>query len=207
MPQGFILGLLLFLIYVNGLPDVVTDSTMNLYADDITIYSTSTSPDEVSHSLSADFAYIANWIEANKLRMNLNKTQLMTLGSKTSRCNAQQIGVQLNCCSISQSDSIKYLGVTINRELKWKSYLASTHKKAFAAIACIPKVSPFLPVSTRKMLYQTLVLPHLDYCSIVWHSCRQALSQSIERIQNYAMRVILGKPPGTPSAPLRTQLG
>ena len=67
VPQGSILGLLLFLIYVKELPDVVTDSTMNLYADDITIYTASTSPDKV-----ADFAYIANWIEANKLRMNLN---------------------------------------------------------------------------------------------------------------------------------------
>ena len=124
---------------MKDLPDVVTDSTMNLYAVDITIYTASTSPDEVSHSLSADFAYIANWIEANKLKMNVNKTQLMTLGSNTSRYNAQQIDVQLEGCSIPQSDSIKYLGVTVNRELKWKSHLASTRKKAFAAIACILK--------------------------------------------------------------------
>ena len=149
------------------------------------------SPNAVSHSLSADLACIANWIEANKLRMNVNKTQLMTLGSGTSRCKAQQIDVQLKACSIPQSDSIKYLGVTVDHELKWKSHLASTRKKSFVAIACIRKVSLFLPVCTRKMLYQTLALPHLDYCSVVWHSCSQALTHSIVHIQNYAMRVIL----------------
>ena len=207
MPQGSILGLLLYLIYMNDLPHVVTDSTMNLYADYITIYTASMSPNAVSHSLSADLARIAKWIEVNKLRMNVNRTQLMTLGSRTSRCNAQQIDVQLKGCSIPQSDSIKYLAVTVNRELKWKSPLASIRTKAFAAIAYIRKVSPFLPVCTRKMLYQTLVLPHLDYCSVVWHSCSQALTHSIECIQNYAMRVILSKPPGTPSAPLRSRLG
>lgn len=98
--------------------------------------------------------------------------------------------MQLKGSSVPQSDSIKYLGVTVDCELKWKPHLANFHKKALAAIACIQRASPFLPLSTRKMLYQTLVLPHLEYCSVVWPPCSQALSQSIESILNYAMRVI-----------------
>lgn len=98
----------------------------------------------------------------------------MTLGSKTSRRNAQQIEVQLKGSRIPQSDSIRYLGV------RWKHHMAGIRKKFFAAIACIWRASCFLPVSTCKMLYQSLVLPHLDYCSTVLHPCSQVLSQSIE---------------------------
>ena len=61
------------------------------------------------------------------------------------------------------------------------------------------KASSYLPVKTRKMLYLSLVLPYLDYCSTVWHSsCSQALSNSVEQVQNYAMRVILHQPHGHP---------
>ena len=61
--------------------------------------------------------------------------------------------------------------------------------------------------ATRKMLYQTFVLPHLDYCAVVWRSCEATLDKNIERIQNYAMRLILHQPPLTRSESLRFTLG
>ena len=63
-----------------------------------------------------------------------------------------------------------------------------------------------LPSKTCKIMYNSTVLPSLDYCSTVWHSCSSTLSQSIKRIQNYAMQTILKKPPRTPSASLREWL-
>ena len=101
---------------------------------------------------------------------------------------------------------MKYLGVTIDRDLNWKLHTSNIRKKAFAAIACIRRVSHHLPLNTRKMLYCSLVLPYVDYCSTIWHTCTQAVSNDIERIQNYAMRVILHQPPRTPSAALREKL-
>ena len=64
-----------------------------------------------------------------------------------------------------------------------------------------------LPCHTRKLLYQTFVLPNLDYCSVVWNSCGVMLSNKLEQIQNYALRLILRKPPRTSSAELRVALG
>ena len=75
------------------------------------------------------------------------------------------------------------------------------------ALSTIKRSSSFLPINTRKLLFNSLVRPHLDYCSVVWHSCNSTISKRIERIQNYGMRVILGKPPHTSSSPLRDQLG
>ena len=72
-----------------------------------------------------------------------------------------------------------------------------------AALTTIRRLSNFLPVPTHKLLFNSLVRPHLDYCSVVWHSCSSSTSQRLERIQNYGMRVILGR---SPSSPLRQQL-
>ena len=72
----------MFLIFVNDLPDVVSNCTVNLCADDTTIYYANKDLSEVTNTLNADLSSIVDWIEGNKLRMKINKTQLMTLGRK-----------------------------------------------------------------------------------------------------------------------------
>ena len=95
----------------------------------------------------------------------------------------------------------------VDKDLNWKPHITEVRREALAAIATIRRAREYLPVQTRKLLYNTLVLPHMDYCSVVWHSIGTTLSQSIESVQNYAMRVVLDKPPRPPSAPLREFLG
>ena len=206
VPQGSIFGPLLFLLYENDLPDVVTKCTMNMYADDVAIYFASKDVNEVADSLNEDLAHIATWIDTNRLKMNIGKTQLMTLGGHSFKSKWQQVDVQLQGTTIPETESVRYLGLTIDQDLSWKTHVSNVRKKAFAAIGCIRRASRYLPVKIRKMLYNSLVLPHLDYCSTVWHSCNQTLSQSVEHSQNYAMRVILNQPPRMRSASLRDQL-
>ncbi|XP_064405938.1 uncharacterized protein LOC135350976 [Halichondria panicea] len=117
------------------------------------------------------------------------------------------INVSLDGTDIPQTDSVKYLGVTIDKDLNWKAHTEQVRRKSLAALSTIKRSSSFLPSNTRKLLFNSLVRPHLDYCSVVWHSCNSTISKRIERIQNYGMRVILGKPPRTSSSPLRDQLG
>ena len=73
---------LLFLLYVNDLPAVVAECTVSLYADDVTIYYANKDEERVSEALNANLQRVATWIEANRLRMNITKTQLMTLGGR-----------------------------------------------------------------------------------------------------------------------------
>ena len=102
---------------------------------------------------------------------------------------------------------MKYLGVLVDRELSWMDHVRKVRIKSLNALGMIRRIRSCLPVITRRTLYNALVLPHFDYCSVVWHSCGTTLSQKLERVQNYAMRVILDKPPLTPSEPLRQELG
>ena len=207
VPQGSILGPLLFLVFMNDLPSVVTSCTINLYADDTTIYYANKDPDTVTRAINDDLQLIATWIESNKLTMNISKTQVMTLSRRAARLRAEQINFEINGTTIPKQECIKYLGVTIDNDLSWKSQVQNVRRRMLAAIASIRRVSPYLPLATKRMLYNALALPHADYCSVAWHSCNSSLSQSLERVQNLGMRVILAKPPRTPSAPLRKQLG
>ena len=105
-----------------------------------------------------------------------------------------------------RQDLVKYLGVNIDRSLSWKSHIDRVQQKCFAGLASIRRAG-YLPYHVRKLLYQSLVLPHLDYCAVAWHSCGVVTSDRIERIQNYAVRVILRQPPRTSSEQLRQALG
>ena len=205
VPQGSILGPLLFLIYVNDLPDVVTKCTVHLYADDTTIYCSNKDPAIVQSTLNTDLEKIAEWIEDNGLRMNVAKTQLMIFSRKVP-ASSNPIKINVRGVDIEASNTIKCLGVSIDKDLKWESHTNNIRNKSMAALASIRRSTNFLPVPTRKLLFNALVRPYLDYCSVVWHSCNSTTSQRMERIQNYGMRVILGKPPRTPSSPLRQQL-
>ena len=96
VPQGSILGPLLFLLYVNNLPDVVTKCTVNMYADDVAIYLASKDVNEVADSLNEDLSHIATWIDMNRLKINIGKTQLMTVGGQSFKSKWQQFDVQLH---------------------------------------------------------------------------------------------------------------
>ena len=167
-PQGSILGPLLFLVFLNDLPTIVTNCTINLYADDTTIYYANRDPDNVTRAINTDLQVIATWIESNKMTMNVSKTRVMVLSRRAARSWAELINVQINGTPIPKQKSIKYLGMTIDNDLSWKTHIGNVRRRMLAAIASIRRLSPYLLPSTKRMLYNALVLPYTDYCSVVW---------------------------------------
>ena len=179
---------------------------MNLNADDTTIYTSNEDPSSVGQQLEEDLGVIAGWINANSLKMNVAKTQLMVLCGKSRQESAQSVHVRICDRELPKKESVKYLGVKIDNTLNWKLHLDDVRKKCLAKIAMIRRAGACLPHNVRKMLYQLFVLPHLDYCLVVWHTCGATLTKRVERVQNCAMRMILQKPLRTRSNDLRTKL-
>ena len=107
---------------------------------------------------------------------------------------------------VASGTRVKYLGLMVDRELKWKDQVSHVRKKCLATLSRLRRLFPALPMSTRLMLYNALVLPYLGFCSSVWHQCSETLSTRIERIQNYAMRLITSSPPRTSSDELCSNL-
>ena len=195
VPQGSILGPLLFMIYMNDLPDVLNKCTVNLYADDATIYFSHKNPQEVKEVLERELEAIAVWIEQNKLRMNAAKTQLMVLNRRRRQKEVEEFTVQHRGECIRSKHEVRYLGVVVDEDLKWKKHIQEVRKKCFIGLSQMRRISQFLPLHSRKSLYNALVLPHIDYCCVIWHDCAVTLAQGIESIQTYGMRVITSSPP------------
>ena len=105
----------------------------------------------------------------------------------------------------SQCVLVKIWRSTWNTYLVWH-LMSLLRRKCLASLAQLRRVFPVLPRRTRIMIYNALVLPHLDYCSCVWSACGTNLQVKLERIQNYAMRMITSAKPRTPSAQLRAEL-
>ena len=108
---------------------------------------------------------------------------------------------------VERSKCVKCLGVMLDDGLSWREQVQQVRKKCFIGLAKRRRLRNVLPSRTKKQLCNALVLPHLDYCSVVWQECSRELRQMLERVQNYGMRLILSKPPRTHSEELRQELG
>ena len=162
VPQGSILGPLLFMIFVNDLPDVLNKCTVNLYADDSMIYFSHRNPQEVKEVLERELEAIALWIEHNKFRMNAAKTQLMVMDCKRRQKEVEEFTVLHRGECIRSKHKVKYFGVVVDEDLKWKKHIQKVRKKCLIGLSQMRRISQFLPIHTR--LCNALVLPHIDYC-------------------------------------------
>ena len=95
---------------------------------------------------------------------------------------------------LHKQDSVQCLRATVDKQLSWKSHIANVQRICLGKIASIWRSSVYLPKQVRKMLYLSFLIPHLGYCSVVWHNCGVVLTSRVECIQNYALSVILKKP-------------
>ena len=96
-------------------------------------------------------------------------------------------------------DKVQFLGVTVNRQVNWKDHSEDVRRKCLRGLAQLHRVKEALPIWLRKLLYQTLILPHLDYCAVVWAECSKADEDKVERLQNRGMWLILDKRRDYPS--------
>ena len=99
------------------------------------------------------------------------------------------------------------MGVIVDRQLNWKDHMEAVRRKCLGGLTQLHKVKEALQMRLRKLLYQSLILPHLDYCAIIWAECSKGDADKIQRLQNRGMRLILGKKWDHPSKDLRTELG
>ena len=179
---------------------------MNLYADDTTLYYSSKNLSDLKDSVESDVEKVSKWIDDNGLTMNSSKTQCMFLSRKRREREVAEVRIVHRGEELTSGSSVKYLGVVVDKDLKWKEQVSHVRKKCLATLSKLRRIFPALPVSMRILLYSALVLPHLDFCSSVWHHCGETLTRRIEKIQNYAMRLITSSPPRTSSDELREKL-
>ena len=193
VPQGSILGPLLFLLYINDLPDCLKLTTPGMYADDTQIFSSSNDANELVVRLNSDLAHVCNWLKENRLQMHPSKCKMMFIGSPYHTNNIIcEEPVVANGKPIPRINTQVCLGVNLDENLSWASHIEMICKKASSGIGAIKRIKPFVPMHTLQSIYKSLVQPYFDYCSPLWDTCGKLLKDKLQRFQTRAAKIILG---------------
>ena len=195
VPQGSILGPLLFLIYINDLPNSLRGAVPRMFADDTNLTLSAKTLTELKLALTPELNNLSCWLKANKLSLNVAKTELMIIGSRQ-RLSAQcdDVEIRIDDQIIKRVDHTKSLGLTIDAQLSWGKHVEEICKKVSSAIGALKRVRPFISKETAIQIYNALIMPHFDYCSPVWDCLSGYLSDKLQKLQNRAARVITKSP-------------
>lgn len=188
VPQGSVLGPLLFLVYVNDI-NTNNDNNTLCFADDTTIFVSSANPHELFLKANESLNKAYDWFCANKLNLNTKKTNYMIISPHKWNLN-QNYALKLGNQSISQITSIKFLGINIDEKLNWTTHLSLVNKRISHSLMAIRQVKYYLPLSSLRTLYFALIHPHLMYGIIAWGNAKQTHIKRTQILQKRALRYI-----------------
>jgi Reverse transcriptase (RNA-dependent DNA polymerase)/Endonuclease-reverse transcriptase len=188
VPQGSVLGPLLFDLYIDDLNSVV-DSKIRLFADDCVLYREISSEDDAV-AIQADLTALNNWVQINKMGLNVGKCKVVTFGRK--RINADTV-YEVGGRMLEAVDNYKYLGVVFDRRLRWGSQVERVSKKGINTLNFVMRQLRGTGREVKEKAYFSLVRPIAEYASSVWDPYRIGEVKDVERIQRIAARRVTGK--------------
>lgn len=186
VPQGSVLGPLLFIIYINDLP-LVTNYPVSLFADDSTVTIHSINKDKYEHEINNTINSIINWLDSNNLKINLEKTKIMFFSQ---RLEAPNINVQHRLTVIKNVDTAKFLGVTIDKRLNWKAHTEELNKKVCSSAYALYKLKPIISTNALITAYHGIVGSILRFGIIFWGNSTN--KEIIFKSQKRCIRAMFG---------------
>lgn len=183
VPQGSVLGPLLFLLYVNDLPEAVSCS-VKLFADDAKLFSKIATELE-AEMMQADLDSLVAWAARWQMTFNQDKCKVMHIGSANPEVSFHMADHQLQCTQVERD-----LGIRVDSILKFREQAAAAVAKANQVLAVIRRSFALIDETTLPMLFKTLVRPHLEYGNLVWGPFNRADQRAIERVQRRATRLV-----------------
>ena len=191
IPQGSILGPLLFLLFINDLPNCFSSGLASMYADDTTVSFNADNTTTLEFLINKDLESLDKWLVANKLSLNVSKTEFMLLTTRQKRQFIDEaLSISINNEPIKRVRSSKTLGLHIEETLSWSKHVEHIFKKVSPLLGLLKRIRDYADQDTLVTIYKALIQPHLDYGCVVWDGLDKCLVIKLQRLQNRAARII-----------------
>ena len=190
VPQGSILGPLLFLIYVNDM-EIAVNCKLLLYADDSTLLIPGKNLNDIQNLLSKELSSVSEWLVDNKLSLHLGKTEAILFGTKRKTRNNVSLNIVCNGTTLAKKCNVKYLGAELDQSLNGEVMAGKVLSKVYGRLKFLYRKSGFLDYHSKKLLASALIQCHYDYACSFWYSSLTKRTKSKLQIsQNKVIRFI-----------------
>ena len=195
VPQGSILGPLLFLIYVNDMESAVKCKLI-LYAEDSALLVSGKDIKVIQETLGKELCALSSWLVDNKLSLHLGKTESILFGSCKKICNSPSLDIKCGDTKISSKKSVRYLGVDLEQTLSVKLILENILKKGNSRLKFFIRQAKCLNLASKRLLSSALIQCHMDYaCSSWYHGLQKNQKHKLQILQNKTIRFVLDLTP------------
>ena len=190
VPQGSNLGPLLFLIYINDIPHAL-NSNPRLFADDTCLNINAVTPAMLSEKMNLELTTVHKWTTANKITVNPQKSHCLIIPPKKNH-RVSNISIYFNDSVIKINDTVIYLGITIDNKLNFEEHINALATKISRSLGVLCKLRHILPKSALRILYHSMIHPHLLYGITVWGNAFDKHLKRLATLQNKAVKLISG---------------
>ena len=188
-PQGSSLDPVMWSLYQSDVFYEDTTSQLIAYADDHQLYSSTRNSSDVSKGLEEDGTTTDKWCQSNHLIGNLSKYRIMFM-SRGKKEEDQRMGLRISNHLVQQIQEIELLGVVQDNELQFSEHVRQIYIKTSRKIGVLSRLKNLIPMTAKLAIYKASILPHFNYCGLVWHFGRASDSSKLERLNERGLRVV-----------------